>query len=940
MKTFIIALITIFFTAQSFIVLSQPADALDKLPEDPDVITGTLENGLKYYIRNNTKPEQRVEFRLVLKAGSILEDDDQQGLAHFLEHMAFNGTEDFTKNDLVNFLEKSGLDFGADLNAYTSFDETVYMFQMPSDRQGLLDSAFMVLENWAHKLSLDETEIDKERGVVHEEWRLRLGAQNRMMKQYIPILFKDSRYADRLPIGKMSVIDSCEYEAVSRFYNDWYRPDLMAIVVVGDIEPSYAEEMIKSHFSLMTNPENERERTVFDIPENGLPLVAIATDKEATSTSALLVRKLDKFTVENIDDYRTKLKLDLFIGMMNARFFEETQNPESPSLYSGADYGGFVAQSLDAFMMYSVVKENGINDAITMMFQENKRVKRYGFTASELERQKAQMTSNIEKALEEKDKTESRTYVNEYVNNFLEKEPFPGIDYEAGLIDRFLPGITLDEVNQMAYYVGKEDNLIVLITAPEKEEVVIPSEDEVLATIKTASQTNPTEYKEEEMQTSLITTSLAGGTIVNTTEDLEMGIHHLELSNGVKVILKPTDFKNDEILMNAYGLGGTSLATDEEFISANFASQILGMSGVGTFDNVNLSKFMTGKNVSVSPEIGELTQGLGGKSVKKDLEIMFQLSYLHFTQPRKDTTAFKTFLAQMETQFKYMKANPQVAFYDTLYKLATQNDPRTIVIPTEAQINSINLDEAYMFYKNRYANANGFTFVFVGSFEMENIKPLITKYLGSLPSTGAPEKWKNVSPEFPSGITEAVVNKGTEPKSSVAIMMDGEFNWEVEERLKMDMLLKILNIRMRESMREDQGGVYGVRARVNTSKYPNEEVNLMIGWGCAPENVDQLVSTVFAEMDTLKIDGPESMNISKAKETIIRDYESNFEKNNYWLGKIKNASYYEEGLAGFDQLKQIVEEVSAADLQKLAKRYFTETEYLKVILMPEETDSN
>ena len=392
--------------------------------------------------------------------------------------------------------------------------------------------------------------------------------------------------------------------------------------------------------------------------------------------------------------------------------------------------------------------------------------------------------------------------------------------------------------------------------------------------------------------------------------------------------------------MNAYGLGGTSLATDEEFISANFASQILGMSGVGTFDNVNLSKFMTGKNVSVSPEIGELTQGLGGKSVKKDLEIMFQLSYLHFTQPRKDTTAFKTFLAQMETQFKYMKANPQVAFYDTLYKLATQNDPRTIVIPTEAQINSINLDEAYMFYKNRYANANGFTFVFVGSFEMENIKPLITKYLGSLPSTGAPEKWKNVSPEFPSGITEAVVNKGTEPKSSVAIMMDGEFNWEVEERLKMDMLLKILNIRMRESMREDQGGVYGVRARVNTSKYPNEEVNLMIGWGCAPENVDQLVSTVFAEMDTLKIDGPESMNISKAKETIIRDYESNFEKNNYWLGKIKNASYYEEGLAGFDQLKQIVEEVSAADLQKLAKRYFTETEYLKVILMPEETDSN
>jgi zinc protease len=710
----------------------------------------------------------------------------------------------------------------------------------------------------------------------------------------------------------------------------------MAIVVVGDIDPAYAEAKIKEHFTKMTGPKEERERINFTIPENNEPLVAIATDKEATSTMAVIIRKLPKFKVETNDEYRTMLKLDLYLAILNERLFEITQDPEAPFMYSASDYGGFLARSLDAFTMFAAVKDNRISDAISTMIVENKRVKRYGFTAAELDRQKAEVLSNFEKALEEKDKTESRNYVSEYVSNFLDQEPFPGIDYEAELVKKLIPGITLDEVNQMAYYIGKINNLIILVTAPDKEEVVIPTQDEILAAISTAQNSEIIEYKEEAIHESLITGVITAGTVTNKSIDEDFGLTTLDLSNGVRVILKPTNFKNDEILMNAYSFGGTSLAPEADFISVSFAGQIMSMSGLGEFDNIELKKFLTGKNVSVNTDLGTLSEGLRGKSVKKDLETMFQLIHLNFTQPRKDTTAFKTFKSTMLSQFQFMMANPQAVFYDTLYKLATQNDPRTIVIPTEKQINSISLDVAYDFYKNRFANANGFTFVFVGSFDVDKITPLITKYIGSLPSTGETETWKDVSPEFPKGITDVVVYKGTEPKSTVAIMMDQNFEWNSSSRLEMSMLMKILNIRMRESMREEQGGVYGVRARPTISKYPNEEVNIMISWGCAPENVDQLVKTVFAEMDTLQMNGPTEINLGKAKETTIRDYESNFEKNSYWLNKIKYNYYNGDKLKSLETLTKTVHDVSNEDLRKMAKKYFTDDHYLKVIMMPEE----
>ncbi|MBU2554993.1 MAG: insulinase family protein [Bacteroidetes bacterium] len=933
---FLVAIFLLLAFASSDSLLWAQSAGDHKLPTDSQVITGTLDNGLRYYVRENKKPENRVEFRLVVNAGSILEDDDQQGLAHFLEHMAFNGTSHFSENDLVNFLESSGVDFGADLNAYTSFDETVYMFQIPADRDGLIDTAFMILHDWAQNLSLEGEEIDKERGVIHEEWRLGLGANDRMMKKAFPVIFNNSRYADRIPIGKMSVVDSCEHDALRRFYRDWYRPNLMAVVVVGDIDPAFAEKRIIDEFSGMKNPESLRERTVYDIPGNKEPLIAIATDKEATSNMVMLFYKHPKKNTVTINDYKDDLTTSLYINMLNARLNELNQSPESPFLYAATMYGGFLGRSIDAYMSFAVAKENKISESIITLLTENERVKQFGFNQAELERQKAQLLSDMEKAMLEKDHTPSRIFVSEYVDNFLENEPYPGIEMEYQLTKSLLPGINLQEINQLATNLVTDDNLVIMINGPEREGVVIPTEEQVMNDFKLATETKLEGYKEEAIASTLISTKLPGGEIVSEKTLDDFGITEITLSNGIQVLLKPTDFKNDEIIMTGFSLGGTSLASTAEYMSARNAASIISQSGMGDLSQVNLDKFLTGKNVRVSPSISDLSQEISGTTVKKDFETMLQMTYLLFTEPRKDSTAFLTFKEKMSTQFKFMLANPQAVFYDTLYKLATQNDPRTIVIPTEAQINSLDLSVAYDFYRARFANANGFKFVFVGNFEIAEIKPLLTKYLGSLPNTGNPEKWKDVSPTFPKGITDVTVHKGAEEQSSVAIMMKEPFSWSAQSDLEMAMLMKILSIRLRENMREDQGGVYGVRASQGTSKYPKEMVSVTISWGCDPNKADTLSQTVFQEMNALQTSGPTEVNLNKAKETMIRDYETNAEQNNYWLNKIKGSLYNESELLTIEQIQQMINNVTTDDIKKAAGKYFNSNHYLRVVLRPEE----
>lgn len=937
MKKTISFLSLVFLISVLFVSNAQDQVSNDPLPQDPKVITGELKNGLKYYIRQNQKPEKRVEFRLVINAGSILENEDQRGLAHFVEHMAFNGSKNFTKNDLVSFLEKSGVSFGADLNAYTSFDETVYMFQMPSDRIGLMDSSFLVLEDWAHNLLFEDEEIDKERGVIHEEWRLGLGAQDRMQKKFLPILLKDSHYAERLPIGKMSVIDSCEYDVLRDFYHDWYRPDLMAIIVVGDIDPVYAEKKIQEHFKKIKGPKKERERLEYDLPDNESPLVAIASDKEATSNLVGVLYKQDKKPLISAADYRHSILTDLYTMMLNSRFFEIGQKPESPFLYASAYYGEFLAKSKDAWQTMAVPKENKNEQTLSLLIKENERVKKFGFTEGEFDRQKAELMSMYEKALQEKDKTESNNYVQEYIAHFLFKEAFPGIEYEYDLVKTFLDGVKLEEVNALAEEFVTDNNLVVLLTGPEKEGNVIPEEKDLLKTVAFAKKSRLKPYIDKTFSANLIEEELKGGKIKTTTVNDEYEYTEIQMDNGITVVMKSTDFKNDEILMTSYSEGGTSVVSDSEYFSASLTSAIISQSGVGPFTNVDLTKFLTGKVVQVAPQISSLTQGVSGSSSKKDFETMLQLTYLYFTQPRKDQEAFDAFKSKLINQFKFLLSNPQVVFYDTLYKLATSNDPRTIVIPTEEEINNVSLDKVYDFYKDRFSDAEGFKFFFVGNFNIDSIAPLITKYLGSLPATNRLDKWENVNPEFPDGITKATVFKGTEPKSSVAILLDDNFEWTRENRIELSVLMKIFEIRLRESMREDQGGVYGVGANLDISKYPEPDFTITINWGCSPENVDTLVNTVFNEMKILQSEGPGQVNLQKAQETMIRDIESNVLQNSYWRAVLKNAYYYNERIYSADELKDLIKNIKLEDIHQAAKNYFDLENYLKVILMPEET---
>jgi len=933
MKRSIILFLTFFFLTLPAVLTAQTAS--DTLPQDPAVITGTLPNGLRYYIRHNEKPKDRVEFRMVVNAGSILENDSQQGLAHFCEHMAFNGSKHFTKNQLVDFLEETGMRFGADLNAYTSFDETVYQFQIPSDRQGLLDSAFLILEDWSHNLLFNHEEIDKERGVIREEWRLGLGAQDRMQKKYFPVLFRGSRYAERLPIGKMDIVMHCPYDTLISFYHDWYRPDLQAVIVVGDIDPAYAEKAIREHFTPIPNPSPERPRKMYGLPDNDQPILAVATDKEATNNQVAVFWKHNKSHLITRRDYRKDLMHSLIAGMLNDRLSEISRKPDAPFMYAGCAYGGFLVRTKDAWQCFAIPKTNKIKESLARILEENMRAKKYGFTEGELQRQKATLLSNYENMLKEKDKTNSSSYVDEYVRNFLEQEAFPGIENEYKMVKEMLPGITLSSLNRMMDMMLTGRNTEILVTGPDKEDNIVPDTTQLLQVYKTALAAPLTPYVDKAVTGKLVTDPLPGAEIVSRKEDKTFGFTEITLANGVTVVMKPTTFKNDEILMNSYNFGGSSLVPSDKAFMANMTPSVIQQCGIGKLSATDLQKYLSGKKVKVSPAINELYEGISGSSTQKDLETMLQLTYLYFTHPRKDEEAFQAFKSQLSNQIRYLRSNPQVVFVDTLFKLATGNDPRYARVPTEQQVNDLNLDEILNFYKERFADADGFRFYFVGSFSTDSLIPLVQKYLGSLPDIHREDMWRDVSPKFPDGITKAEVHKGTEPKSMVAILMEDKFDWNIKDRIIYKFVTNILNIRLRETMRESESKTYGVGVQQGATKLPKPQYTLLVNWGCSPENVDGLITTAFSIMKAMQDSLPSTENMEKSRETLLRGLETDNEQNSYWLDKLMHSSINGDKLLTKEEISKVIEGVTPEEVQNAARKYFTENHYLQVVLKPE-----
>ncbi len=916
------------------ILFAQEINISDKMPVDTSIIIDSLDNRLVYYIRHNEKPEKRAVLRLAVNAGSVLEDEDQLGLAHFTEHMAFNGTKNFKKHEIIDYLESIGMRFGPDINAYTSFDETVYMLEVPTDSAGIVEKGFNILKEWAHNVSFEKDEIDKERGVVIEEWRLGRGANARIRDKQFPVLFKNSIYADRLPIGKKEILESFPYETVKRFYDDWYRPDLMAVIAVGDFDVKQIETYIKNIFSDIPKHEAARERKIFPVPGNNKMLFAIATDPEATQSSVGIYFKQDIEPEGTAGGYRRDIIENLYTGMLNNRLSELTQQPDPPFLYGYSTKGRFI-RSKEFYVLSAAVKEEGILRGFEALLTESKRVQKYGFTSSELRRQKDELMANMERAYKERDKTESEQFAAEYIRNFLTDEPIPGIEYEYELYKQFLPGITIEEVNELTDKWITDDNIVVTVSAPEKKDLKIPQEKELLATAEKVKNKEIKPYDDKVSKLPLVEKMPAPSTIVGQNNFPDLGITEWKLSNGATIILKPTDFKNDEILFQAFSPGGSSLVPDDKYIPAVTASNLIRQSGVGNFNHIELQKMLAGKVVDVNTYISELSEGLSGSSTPKDMETMFQLIYLYFTQPRIDSSSYLSYLERLKSFLKNRNLSPEAAFQDTLEVTLTQYNTRNKPWTLET-LDKMDINESLKIFKERFADASDFTFFFVGSFSPDSIKPFILTYIGGLPSTKRSENWKDLNIDPPSGVIEKAVFKGLEPKSRVNLTFAGEFDWNLDSRYKLTAMTDVLRIKLREVLREDKGGTYGVSVSANGQRIPDEEYKISITFGCSPDRVNELVSTAFNQIDSLKSHPVGSIYLTKVKEIQRREWETNLKENSFWLRTLTYYYLYGINLDEIKKYSERVEELSAEDILDSAKKYFNENNYVKIELFPEQ----
>jgi len=910
------------------------AELASPLPVDPGVVVGQLGNGLRYYIRPNGRPEKRAELRLVVNAGSVLEDEDQRGLAHFLEHMAFNGTEHFEKQELVDYLQFIGMRFGADVNAYTGFDETVFMLTVPTDSTEIVETAFQILEDWAHGIAFDSVEVEQERGVVLEEWRLGQGAGARIRDQQFPVLFQGSLYAERLPIGEPEVLETFEHATLKRFYGDWYRPDLMAVVVVGDFDPEWIRELIHRHFDGLRGPAIERPRPHVPVPGHEETLYSIATDPELTLSNVSVTWKLPLSEQSTHGDYRRSFVESAYNSMFNFRMFEITQASEDPPFLGAGSGNGRYVRDAEVYQLGATVKDGEIERGLERVLIEAERVERYGFAESELERQKADVLRSYERSYTERDKRESSRLASEYVRAFLEGEPIPGIEYEYALARRFVPGITLEEVNAVGRNWIRDTDRVILAASPERDGVAVPDEAALAEVFGAARSAAIEPWDDSASDEPLLAELPEPGQVVRREEIHELGVQIWRLSNGARVIVKPTDFKEDEVLFNGRSPGGTSLATDEDYGSASWAATLVSIGGVGTFSAVDLQKKLAGKAVSVAPSISELREGMFGTASPRDLETLLQLVYLYFTAPRRDETAFQAFRSRMHTVLANRGANPEAVYADTVGAVMAQYHPRYLP-PTAAMLDEIDLDTALDFYRERFADAGDFTFTFVGSFDPEELRPLVELYLASLPSTGRRESWRDVGVEPPTGIVRRTVSKGLEPKGRQTLIFTGDFEFNRENRYTLQSMTEVLRNMLRETLREEMGGTYGVSAYGSGSREPRERYSIRIAFGADPQRLDELTEAVLSAIDSLATHGASDENLAKVKVAQRRQRETDLRENGFWLSVLDVYDRNEEDLRLILDYERLVQGLSAEAIGNAAAQYFDMKNYVEVKLVPE-----
>jgi zinc protease len=917
-----------------------PAAAADDLnaplPVNPQLRVGKLENGLTYYIQRNTKPDKRVELRLVVKAGSILEDDDQQGLAHFTEHMAFDGTRHFAKHDLISYLQSLGVKFGADLNAYTSFNETVYILPIPTDKPDNLATGFQVLEDWAQGVTMDGEAIDKERNVVLEEARLGKGADDRMMRKLLPEMFNGSRYAKRLPIGKESLLKTFPHSAIRRFYADWYRPDIQAVFVIGDIDPDKAEQMVRAYFGALKNPAHERPRTYPEIPTRVRTSAVIATDREATMDMVRVRYPITRYAPEKtLRDYRDDLVRELFTSMLGQRLQEVSQQEDSPFVAAFGDVEP-VAPGYRSFAVSAIVGRRGAGPALAAMVEESKRAAEYGFNADELEQAKKTMFREYETAYKERDKTDSGQYATEYIRNFLVDEPIPGIENEYKYVTQMLPGITLDEINACARkllpaHAGK----LLVYMGSSREKDRIPTRAQLLDIAVKAERAAVKPWSDRRVASSLMAHPPVPGTIVSEREDKQLGTDELTLSNGLKVILKPTDFKNDQVLLAASRFGGSSLVGLKDKYSARYASSAVYAMGLGPFTPVDLSRVMAGKTAFVVTASDAFTDNISGASGRDDLESMFQLLYMRMQPPRQDKALFRAYVSKAEDMARDTMSDPDARFSDMVQTTLYRNNPRLALIPKPGDFAHVDLDRVLAIYHDRFASAKGFTFVVVGSFDVERIKRLIATYIASLPTADLPLHYKDLGVRPVEGVVKKELHAGVEAKSRVALVFTGPATWSRPESLRFQLLQDAMNLRIIDVLREKLSLIYsgGMGGTIERIPYGNYRINVVLP--CAPENVDKVVSAMLAEVGKMQKDGPTPQELEKITQTWMEDHAIAMRRNGTWAADLRDAALYGTDPEAILEDAKVVNSFTAADIRDAARRYLNTGNYLEAVLYPD-----
>jgi zinc protease len=908
-------------------VAQPPSDSL--LPTDPAVTIDSLPNGLRYYIRVNRRPEHRAELRLVVNAGSILEDPDQRGLAHFVEHMAFNGTAHFAKQELVDYIESIGMRFGADLNAGTAFDETVYQLQVPTDSAPIVRKAFQILEDWAHAVSFDTAEIRKERGVVLEEWRLGRGAEQRMLDQELPVIFRGSRYAERLPIGTPECIRQCPPEAIRRFYATWYRPDLMAVIAVGDFDPKVIEALIRERFGSLKAAGVPRPRELITVPPRSTPEVFVASDPEATSTSVSVFLLQPSAQRGTASAWRAELLEQLAAGILNERLYELTRKANPPFMGAGAGRGELV-RTTEAFSFGAAVPDSGVRRGLEAVLTELERAGRHGFTTAEFDRARRELLRALEQAFTEREKTESGALTGQYVQHFLTGAAIPGIAFDYARAQAVLPSVTLADLNALSkqWLAGAP---VILVNTPEKNRTAVPSPETLLGLFAAVKRAQIAPYVETVSEAALVPGTLPPAAITSERRDSALGTREWGFANGLRVILKPTDFKADELLLQAWSPGGFSLAPDSLLTSARFASQLISVSGVGAFSAVELQKKLAGRAVNLSPYIGSYEQGMAGQASPKDVETLLQLAYLYFTAPRLDSAAIGAWLGNFRAALANRSASPQAAFQDTLTVTLMQHHPWSRPL-SSASVDEVRPPAAFDFYRQRFTGS-GFTVFLVGTFDPDSVRPLVQRYLGNLAGPKAADRPADPGIRPPAGVVERTVRKGIEPKSQTSLVFTGGTRLSRLERSVLSAMASVLELRLREELREELGGTYSVGVSASASRVPRDEYRVSISFGSDPARTEALVRAVFAQIDTLQARGPRPADLAKVKETLIRSRETNLRENSWWLGQLLQS--VRDGDPPAPPLEPVLAALTVDSLRAAARSYLDRARFVRVTLLPE-----